>query len=279
MNKKYKIFIALIFLEILILMFVPKTYASSENCVLSVTPDKVQVKKEDKITIVLSVSNITAQNGIAIYNGIIDYNSDVFELSVQDSSNGAWKGELLENSVTFTKANLEATKDDQEIGRIVLKVKNGAQAGKQTIILKSNEFADETSFKVDDISTSIEIIGNNSNDNSGNNNNNGNNNNSNDSNNNGNNNSSNDTNNNGNNKSNDDNKSNNNVYNDNNNDINKNTTFVVEQENNEPAKSNTEEKDPIPYAGIIGTHFIMVILIIAIIIWIYAFNKYRQMKY
>ena len=176
MNKKYKIFIALIFLEILILMFVPKTYASSENCVLSVTPDKVQVKKEDKITIVLSVSNITAQNGIAIYNGIIDYNSDVFELSVQDSSNGAWKGELLENSVTFTKANLEATKDDQEIGRIVLKVKNGAQAGKQTIILKSNEFADETSFKVDDISTSIEIIGNNSNDNSGNNNNNGNNN-------------------------------------------------------------------------------------------------------
>lgn len=279
MNKKYKIFIALIFLEILILMFVPKTYASSENCVLSVTPDKVQVKKEDKITIVLSVSNITAQNGIAIYNGIIDYNSDVFELSVQDSSNGAWKGELLENSVTFTKANLEATKDDQEIGRIVLKVKNGAQAGKQTIILKSNEFADETSFKVDDISTSIEIIGNNSNDNSGNNNNNGNNNNSNDSNNNGNNNSSNDTNNNGNNNSNDDNKSNNNVYNDNNNDINKNTTFVVEQENNEPAKSNTEEKDPIPYAGIIGTHFIMVILIIAIIIGIYAFNKYRQMKY
>ena len=271
MNKKYKIFIALIILEILNLTFLLKTYATSESCTLSIISDKTQVSSGEEITLVLKVSNITSENGIAIYNGLIDYDSAIFEISVKDSENGTWKGEILENSITFTKTDLESTKEDQEIGRIVLKIKDGATAGKQTITLKGNEFADSTSFTIDDVSTSVEIIEKNSNDNSGNNN--GNNNNSNDSNNNGNNNSSNDSNNN------DNNNSNNNVYNDNNNDINKNTTFVVEQENNEPAKSNTEEKDPIPYAGIIGTHFIMVILIIAIIIGIYAFNKYRQMKY
>lgn len=249
MNRKYKIYTVLILFGILTLMLLPNAYASSESCTLGITPDKTQVNSGDKITLVLTVSNITSENGIAIYNGLIDYNSDIFELSVQDSSNGEWKGDLIENSVTFTKSDLEATKDNQEIGRIVLKVKNGATIGKQTITLKNNEFAENTSFSIGDVSTSVEII-------TGNNNNNNNNNNSN-----------NDT-----------------IYDNSNNTNKNNNNFIVDQENkqttsNNAAANSSEQANKIPHAGTIVTRVIAILLIITFMIGIYSFNKYRQMKY
>ena len=126
MNRIYKIYTILILLGIVILMFLPKNvYASNESCTLSITPDKTQASAGDTITLALTVSKITSENGIAIYNGLVDYNSDIFELSLQDSSNGKWKGDLIENSVTFTKSDLEGTKENQEIGIIVLKLKCG----------------------------------------------------------------------------------------------------------------------------------------------------------
>ena len=164
MNWKCKKNIILFVLWIVILILLPKNvYASSESCTLSITPDKTQATPGETITLSLTVSNITSKNGIAIYNGLLDYNSDIFELSVQDSSNGKWKSDLIENSVTFTKSDLEGTKEDQEIGRIVLKIKSGAIIGKQTITLKNNEFAEATSFKIDDVNTSVDIIANNNN--------------------------------------------------------------------------------------------------------------------
>ena len=260
MNRKYKIYTILILLWIVILMFLPKNvYASNESCTLSITPDKTQAKAGDTITLALTVSNITSKNGIAIYNGLVDYNSDIFELSLQDSSNGKWKGDLIENSVTFTKSDLEGTKENQEIGRIVLKIKSGATIGKQTITLKNNEFAEATSFKINDINTSVEVIANNNNNNNNNNNSN--------------------NNNNGNNNNNNSNNSNSK-----NDDNNKNNNSDVEQPNKQTTSSNattnsSTQANQIPYAGINGKCTLIIFLVIAFIIGIYSFNKYRQMKY
>lgn len=253
MNRKYRIYTILILFGIVILMFLPKNvYASSESCTLSITPDKTQATPGETITLSLSVSNITSENGIAIYNGLLDYNSDIFEVSVQDSSNGKWKSDLMEKSVTFTKSDLEGTKENQEIGRIVLKIKSGAIIGKQTITLKNNEFAEATSFKIDDVNTSVDIIANNNNNN--NNNNNSNNNNKDDI-----------------------------IYDDSNNENKKNNTFIVKQENKETTSNNATidyaQANKIPHAGINRTHIIAIVLIIIFAIGIYSFNKYRQMKY
>ena len=226
-------------------MFLPKNvYASNESCTLSITPDKTQASAGDTITLALTVSKITSENGIAIYNGLVDYNSDIFELSLQDSSNGKWKGDLIENSVTFTKSDLEGTKENQEIGRIVLKIKSGETIGKQTITLKNNEFAEATSFKIDDVNTSVEVIANN--------------------------------NNNINNNSKD-------IIYDNSNNAN-NNNFIVDQENkqttsNSATASSSAQANKIPYAGTIEIRIIVVFLIIIFIIGIYSINKYRQMKY
>lgn len=245
MNRIYTI---LILLGIVILMFLPKNvYASNESCTLSITPDKTEASAGNTITLILTVSKITSEKGIAIYNGLVDYNSDIFELSLQDSSNGKWKGDLIENSVTFTKSDLEGTKENQEIGRIVLGIKSGATIGKQTITLKNNEFAEATSFKIDDVNTSVEVIENNNN--------------------------------------NSDNSKD--IIYDNSNNANKknnNNNFIVDQENkqttsNSATVSSSEQANKIPYAGTIKIRIILAFLIITFIIGIYSFNKYRQIKY
>ncbi len=242
MKKKKRIFIILMLVFMVIILSCCKVFATDESCVLIITPDKTQAIAGDRIILVLTASNITAENGIAIYNGLIDYNSDIFELSLQDSSNGKWKGDLIENSITFTKSDLESTKDNQEIGRIILKIKSGANIGKQTIILKNNEFADSTSFKISDISTNVEVITENSNNN------------------------------------------NNVIYDNNKNENNQKKNFIVDQEERKTATYNatvntSTQANKFPYAGIILNRIIPVILIVAFIVGIYSFNKYRKIKY
>lgn len=255
MNRKYKVFIIFALLEILLLVFLPNVYANSNSCVLTITPDKTQVSAGDTVTLILTVSNITSENGIAIYNGLVEYNSAVFELSVQDSSNGNWKGDLLENSVTFTKSDLEATKENQEIGKIVLKTKSDVSTGVQTITLKSNEFADTTSFKIADVSTSVEITEKNESDNDNNSNNT-----------------------NSGNSSNSD-----NTYKDNKDST--GSSFVVESEKSQTAGESASVNDTsaqvekIPYAGIFGVTLLIIVFGIVVIIGIYSLREYKKIKY
>ena len=262
MNIKNKCLTIIILIILSIALCRTNVYGNSDSCTLSIIPDKTQVESEEKVILVLTVSNITSSNGIAIYNGLVEYDSDIFELSVQDSSDGTWKGDLLENSVTFTKSDLEGTKEDQEIGRIVLTVKSGATIGKQSITLKNNEFAEETSFKIADVTTSIEVIGKNNNDNNNGNNNNDNNNN--------------DDNNDNN---------NNNIYDDSKKDNDDNSTFVIDQKDNQTTSNNAttdnsnSEPGPIPKAGIIGIRLIVILVAIGAIIGIYSYKKYCKMKY
>lgn len=252
MNRKYKIFMVLAFLEILLLVFLPSVYANSDSCVLSITSDKTQVSSGDTVTLILTVSDIISESGIAIYNGLVEYNSEVFELAVQNSSNGNWKADLLENSITFTKTDLEATKENQEIGKIILKIKSGVSAGKQTITLKSNEFADTTSFKIADVSTSVEITEKNE--------------------------SNNDNNSNNINSSNSD-----NTYKDNKDST--GSTFIVDPGNKQTtsesavANNTNAQAEKLPHAGIIGVTVFMSIFVIAIFIGIYSLREYRKIKY
>ena len=87
-------------------IFFPRVYASSDSCVLKITPDKTKINIGESVTLILSVSNINTKNGIAIYNGILDYDSDIFDVSVADSSNGLWKTEILEKALLLKNLKL-----------------------------------------------------------------------------------------------------------------------------------------------------------------------------
>lgn len=136
-----------------------------------------QVKKGESITILVKVTDIQAGEGIAACDTRLEYNSDVFECTV--NGEGEW-GALGAGDGTFVfSRNLpEAISTDQTIAKIVLKAKTDAPIGKQTFKLTKMEFSTENEkFTVADVSTSITIADNTgSSDNNNNNNNNDNNN-------------------------------------------------------------------------------------------------------
>ncbi len=155
-----KIQIVFIIFAILITGMISNVFAAEEiyTCTLTVEPDKTQIKAGETVTLSVKVSDINAGNGIAIFNTIFEYDSNVFDLKAQADSNGNWTSTVLENSITFTKANYEATSENQEIGKIVLTAKDDATLGKQTVTLTKNEFSDSKTFSVEDVSTTIEIV-------------------------------------------------------------------------------------------------------------------------
>lgn len=186
--------------------------AADYSCKVSLLGNKSEVKKGDSVTFLVKVTNIQAGEGIASFNGMLEYDSNVFECTVSGDDEGNWQKQgLVENSLSMTRSDLVANSSDQTIAKIVLKAKSDAAIGKQTFKLTKMEFStgDDT-FTVADVSASITIAddtgsgdnNNNNNDNNNNNNNDNNNNNNNNDNNNNNNNNNNADNNNSNNGSN-----------------------------------------------------------------------------
>ena len=103
------------------------TFASDYTCTLSIELSKSQIKVGESVVLSIRVSNINAGEGIAIYNSIIEYDNEIFDISINADEENKWIPSLIENSITFTKANYEATDEDQEIGKIILTAKEGAE--------------------------------------------------------------------------------------------------------------------------------------------------------
>ena len=160
MTKKItkKIMIILILFTVLIASINIKSFAADYTCTLTVEADKTKIKAGESVTLSIKVSNINAGVGIAIFNTTLEYDANVFDVALKADDAGAWTNTKIENSLTFTKADYEATTKDQEIGKVVLTAKKDVELGKQTITFKKNEFSDETTFSVPDITKTIEIV-------------------------------------------------------------------------------------------------------------------------
>ena len=154
-----RIEVILILFAVLMVGIGVKSLAVDYTCTLTITPDTTQIKAGESVTLSIQVSDIEAGDGIAIFNTTLEYDADVFDLKVQPDSAGAWTGTVLENSITITKADYEATSADQEIGKVVLTAKQDVTLGEQTISFTKNEFSDaNTTFSVEDVSTTVEIV-------------------------------------------------------------------------------------------------------------------------
>lgn len=153
-----KIIIIFILSAILIAGIGVKSFAVDYTCTLTVTPDKTEIKAGESVTLSIQVSDINAGDGIAIFNTTLEYDADVFDLKAQSDSAGIWTSTVIENSLTFTKADYEATSEDQEIGKVILTAKEDATLGEQTITFTNNEFSEATTFSVADVSTTVEIV-------------------------------------------------------------------------------------------------------------------------
>lgn len=158
-NFKNIILILLIFMIFIGTMGIKSLAADNYTCNLALTPDKKELQIGESVILTLKVSDIEAGSGIAIYNGVIDVDTDIFDIEVKPDDNNIWGVTLIEDSLTITKSDYETTSEDQIIGKIILTVKEGAELGKQAVTLKNNEFSSDTeSFTIKDVSTEIEIV-------------------------------------------------------------------------------------------------------------------------
>lgn len=160
-NKKLKKIILMLAIFVIFIgtIGIKSLAADDYTCTLTLTPDKEELQVGESVILTMNVSNIEAGSGIAIYNGVIDVNTDVFDVQVQSDNNNVWGVTLIEDSLTITKSDYETTSEDQAIGKIILTVKEGAELGEQTIALKSNEFSTDTeSFTIEDVSAEVTIV-------------------------------------------------------------------------------------------------------------------------
>lgn len=155
-----KIMIIFILFAVLISVANIKSFAAEENytCTLTIDSDKTKIAAGESVTFSIKVSDINAGNGIAIFNTTLEYDANVFDIKLKPDDAEAWTNTKVENSLTFTKADYESTTQDQEIGKVELTAKQDVELGEQKITFKKNEFSDETTFSVPDITKTIEIV-------------------------------------------------------------------------------------------------------------------------
>ena len=155
-----KILLLLVIFIICIGMLGIKSLAADDyTCTLELVPDKKEIQVGESVTFAINVSNIEAGSGIAIYNGVIDVDTNIFDLEVKPDDDNIWGVTLIEDSLTITKSNYESTNEDQTIGKIILTAKENIELGVQTLTLKSNEFSTDTeSFTIGDVSANVTIV-------------------------------------------------------------------------------------------------------------------------
>ncbi len=131
------------------------------SCDLSIVGDKEQVKAGETITYEIKAENINAGNGIIMFSGVLDYDTDTFECEIIDGEE--WKKTaFIDNYMTLSRQDLASSAEDQTIVKIALTAKEDIQSGDKVLSLSNIEFTmdDDTTFSILDESVVIPVIGN-----------------------------------------------------------------------------------------------------------------------
>ena len=158
MNLVNKIKIFTIMFLLLIIFNNPIFAANAENSTSNTNyacelffnyQGKTKLAVGEKAEIEIDVKNINIQNGIAMYNGTIQYDNEKIEMQVVNSEE--WEVYYQKNNnITLVRKDLENVKDDQIIGKIILTAKTDIDIS--NISLKNGEVTDgEKVYKVKDI--------------------------------------------------------------------------------------------------------------------------------
>ena len=137
-----------------------QSFAATNSLTITLTPDKTEIKAGETVTVLVKVTNIQGE-GIVAFNANVNYDSDVFECTANGDDNGTWiKQGFMGSNLTTTRADLEASTENQTVAKLTYKAKSNATIGEQTISLSKIDFTTENdSYNVQDISTKVKIVG------------------------------------------------------------------------------------------------------------------------
>ncbi len=129
-----------IILIIVTLILSTNVYAANDSFKTSLSVNKSQVKRGEKITVTINLSDISIESeekGIGAYTAILNFDSSVLEY-VEDSAKGIgkWETPLYQDSkITGNTNDGKVVNTNQSIGTFEFIVKNNVALGETTIKL------------------------------------------------------------------------------------------------------------------------------------------------
>jgi len=138
-----------------------KVLADNEyTCNLLIEGNKQELHEGEEIVYEIKVTDIKAETGIIAYSGVINYDTNVFEMNL--SENDLWQiTGSLGNFFIATRKDMLPNAENQTIAKISFKVKEGVTSGNQTISISKSNFGmdNNKSFEIEDKSVDIPVYG------------------------------------------------------------------------------------------------------------------------
>lgn len=151
--------IVAILLIMIIIAIASTSMAADYTCKVSLHGNKTELKKGESVTVLVKATEIQAGQGIASFNAMLEYDSNVFSITVNGDDEGVWtKQGLIENSLSMSRSDLEANSSDQTIAKIIITAKQDATVGKHSFKMTKMEFSTgEETFSVADVGATFTI--------------------------------------------------------------------------------------------------------------------------
>ena len=131
------------------------------TCNLSINGDKTELKAGESVIYELKVSDIKAEDGIIMFESLINYNKDVFTCKVINDNDSEWnKTSMIDDYFTMTRNDLIPNSEDQTIAKIEFTVKQNVEPSEQLIEFSEIRFTmdNDQIFGIADEIVSINII-------------------------------------------------------------------------------------------------------------------------
>ena len=162
MKRKILVILFILLIALFINIINNKVYAEDYGCDIVLEYEKIKnIKAGEQIIIKIVAKNINNENGIALYNGVLEYDKN--QVSVEIEKSEKWNLYYQkDNNITLCRNDLENSREEQELGRIILTAKKDIEINSELIKLTNGEVTDgEVVMQVNDgflkMLTKIEI--------------------------------------------------------------------------------------------------------------------------
>ena len=131
------------------------------TCNLSIDGDKTELKAGESVIYELKVSDIEAEDGIIMFETLINYDKDIFTCKAINDNDSEWnKTSMIDDYLTMTRNDLIPNSEDQTIAKIEFTAKQNIEPGEQLIDFSEIKFTmdNDQIFEIGDETVSIKII-------------------------------------------------------------------------------------------------------------------------
>ena len=130
------------------------------TCDVEIYVDKDKLKTGEAVTYKIMANNIMADDGIVLFETLINYDSNIFECKVNNSQNDLWvQTSMIDNYLTMTRRDFTSSVEDQTVATITFTAKKDINLDEETITFNNIKFTmgNGQSFQIDKDEVFIEF--------------------------------------------------------------------------------------------------------------------------